>query len=968
MWKIDLQTKLVIEGVKLKCSYKFCSRAVRVISLLLALTIAIAGSGSLAGNEQSISVPIPMLPELAQTPQTIEKVLQLEAEGQKLFQKGEMDKALIKIQESYGLSLEMKYSEGEGRALTAMSELYLTRGQTVKAKELGENAVELLSESSDKKSLGRARVALAQCYFALDNPAWAANQLEQALKSFTQFGVNDSAEAARVMLISGSVLIKMGKVKEAIRFYQGACSYYEQAGNHDMSITTRINLASIMRELGWHVAGLEEAQKALEEARQSKGNALVPAALATVAIAQYNLGEFANARRSYEELLYLKSSNDLAIARLQCGYGHTLAGTGDLDAAKTEIEMALKILKAKGTPIEQAQALNTLACLEEAQGHRAKAVQLFTQALEVVALVQPKQDNFVMVMLQNLSAAESRSGDYRNAKGHLLSCFPLLKKVKDLFMEGRVYAALGEVCLALQDGPEAEKYLRAGITVSEKVNDDAALWRNYTNLAVLQLSVGQVAAAKESLSSALSYFRSPQAGYFPSPERLGFPTSRQDLGEKLVSLMVSHGQLDTALLAAEQLKDESFIIEWLHHGGDVKQFDRDAYNDLVNQRAHLHAAESSSSPDKMTKDWQAWLTRFRQLVSSNRALARLIAPLPVSSGEVMKGIQASHAVVIDYLVGGHSTTVFTIDNSGRLGASTLPVGREELQPQVSSLLVGAEAAEARVDRHTLLQLFHELFPDQVKAVLPTNPDQTVVILPDGVLYNLPFAALLDASGKYLVENHTLTLAPSLSAFCESPPPYSHDVSVLVAGEPNGSAGQNANSETDQITSLFQPDLVMNLSGKDAEINNLEEQVKGKAILHFASKQPLFDGNPQRAVLPILAGGKDSKEKITADRLFSLNLPSDLVIWSGTYVNSQDRDGNALKVFSRGLSYAGVRNVLMSLWVEPDAQRTSQLVDFYKGSQKGLNQAQSLRKAQLLALSKDPSPRLWAAFQLLGPGH
>jgi CHAT domain-containing protein len=44
-----------------------------------------------------------------------------------------------------------------------------------------------------------------------------------------------------------------------------------------------------------------------------------------------------------------------------------------------------------------------------------------------------------------------------------------------------------------------------------------------------------------------------------------------------------------------------------------------------------------------------------------------------------------------------------------------------------------------------------------------------------------------------------------------------------------------------------------------------------------------------------------------------------------------------------------------------------LIEFYKGKQEGLNQAQSLRKAQLLALSKDPSPKSWAAFQLLGPG-
>jgi CHAT domain-containing protein len=102
-------------------------------------------------------------------------------------------------------------------------------------------------------------------------------------------------------------------------------------------------------------------------------------------------------------------------------------------------------------------------------------------------------------------------------------------------------------------------------------------------------------------------------------------------------------------------------------------------------------------------------------------------------------------------------------------------------------------------------------------------------------------------------------------------------------------------------------------------------------------------------------------------LFELNLPSDLAVLSASSVNAKDYRGTGVQVFTRGLNYAGVRNVLMSLWVAPDPQRTSQLVDFYRSHNKGLSQAASLRKAQMLALSKDPSPRSWAAFQLLGPG-
>lgn len=98
------------------------------------------------------------------------------------------------------------------------------------------------------------------------------------------------------------------------------------------------------------------------------------------------------------------------------------------------------------------------------------------------------------------------------------------------------------------------------------------------------------------------------------------------------------------------------------------------------------------------------------------------------------------------------------------------------------------------------------------------------------------------------------------------------------------------------------------------------------------------------------------------------MPSDLIVWSASSVSSKDVRGNGVKIFSRGLNYAGARNVLMSLWAQPDTDRMDELVNFYKSKQAGLGPAQSLRKAQLSALSRDRSPRNWAAFQLLGPGN
>ena len=156
-----------------------------------------------------------------------------------------------------------------------------------------------------------------------------------------------------------------------------------------------------------------------------------------------------------------------------------------------------------------------------------------------------------------------------------------------------------------------------------------------------------------------------------------------------------------------------------------------------------------------------------------------------------------------------------------------------------------------------------------------------------------------------------------------------------------------------------------LAGRNADLGSLQEQVRNKAVVHLTSNTPLSSVNPMQSLIPIV--NSDGTKRVTADRLFSSHIPSDLMVMSSTSVNDKDLQGSAVQVFSRGLSYAGVRNVLMSLWVEPDNVRASELMDFYRGKQEGLNQAQSLRKAEMLSMAKDPSPRSWAAFQLLGPG-
>lgn len=942
--------------------------AVICFSLSLALPATTFSGAQAAGQparpKNSIEAVFELPPDREQTPETVAMVTKLLEDGKKCYEKSEFEKAISKFQEAYGLAREIKYNDGEGMALTEMCLFYQQKNQLPRARELGENALEVLANTSNRKALGQARVALARVYLCLDNTTIAMEQLDWALKDFANLSAADGQEIATVLMLAADIGLRTGHTREALQFYDAAATYIGQAGKTRSQIAIQIGIANMLLSTGYLMAAQEEAMKALSAARTSPKQDELASALNCVANTQYCLCEFAAARKSYEELLSLKIKDQPPLDRAIYieGYAFTLIATGDIELAKEYLNKALPIIKSQGSVAHRAQVYDALGVIDTIQGDYQNAIAHFKQALDAAAIATPKQPRLLIDITQNLAAAQTRAGENRNAKIHLGNAIAATntKTFKDPLVQGRTYAGLAEVCLNLKEYTEAETAVTKGLQLATRLNDDAALWRLYTSLAQIQMANGQ--PATESLSSALSYFRSPQAGDFATPAALVYPIRRDERAQELVSLLVANGMIEQALIAAEQLKEETFINEWVRRGGEVRQADRDIYIDMVTKRAHLHAAEATSAPSVVLKDWKDWVTRFQHIASENPSLARLIAPVPISLKEILKIVQSNKTAIVDYLVGTKSTVMFTLDASGRLTAYRLSVGKEELQKQVAALLVASGKTEetARATEHRLLQaLFAELLPEEARKVLPPNPDQTVVVIPDSVLFNLPFAALISPQGKYWIESHTLTMAPSLSVLMDSPR-YSGDMNLLVAAPKPGDA-----TESNEISSVFEPAQVVTLRGADSDIGKLQEQAKNSSIIHFASPLAIPSSNVLNSAVPLTSPAQGSK--VTANRLFELNLPSQLAVLSGTAVNAKDYKGHGVQVFTRGLNYAGVRNVLMSLWVAPDPVRTSELVEFYRSHNRGMSQAQSLRKAQMLALSKDPSPRSWASFQLLGPG-
>ncbi len=60
-----------------------------------------------------------------------------------------------------------------------------------------------------------------------------------------------------------------------------------------------------------------------------------------------------------------------------------------------------------------------------------------------------------------------------------------------------------------------------------------------------------------------------------------------------------------------------------------------------------------------------------------------------------------------------------------------------------------------------LQRLHQLLTQPVADLLPTEADVPIVFIPQGGLFLVPFPALMDAEGQFLISQHTIATAPSI---------------------------------------------------------------------------------------------------------------------------------------------------------------------------------------------------------------
>jgi CHAT domain-containing protein/tetratricopeptide (TPR) repeat protein len=375
-------------------------------------------------------------------------------------------------------------------------------------------------------------------------------------------------------------------------------------------------------------------------------------------------------------------------------------------------------------------------------------------------------------------------------------------------------------------------------------------------------------------------------------------------------------------------------------------------------------------------------------------MGSLLGSVVRNAADMTGALPDEHTALIEYVVAeGSPVTVFVVQRSG-LRARVLPPvdSLAERVARFGSLLESGASAE-KIGRSLGAALV-----DPALALL--DPAVTrVILVPDGSLHRLPFEALRLANGRYVIEAYSVGYAPSASAVAalarqKSQVQQASAARMLAIGNPavitrfvgaDGDASRDASVDDDaaalrrvralpalagaareaKLVARYAPASDVRV-GTDATAAFLKRtDLRNYRVLHFAAHALVDEQSVTRTALALAPGGGENGI-VGAGDLAALQLDADLVVLSacrsagGVLVG-----GEGVQGLTSPLLQAGARSVVATLWRIPDQGVVSLVESFYDGLSRGLPVADALRAAKLGALKRGDSPRVWAAFLVIG---
>ncbi|MDF5731327.1 MAG: CHAT domain-containing protein, partial [Rhizonema sp. PD38] len=554
----------------------------------------------------------------------------------------------------------------------------------------------------------------------------------------------------------------------------------------------------------------------------------------------------------------------------------------------------------------------------------------------------------------------------------------IAKAIGDRQWEARTLGNLGLAYYSLGDYKRAIDYHNQGLAIAKAIGDRQWEAASLNNIGLAQINSGNPKAAEGSLLKAIAVYESIRKDLGSNDAlKVSIFETQANSYQLLQQALVAQNRTTEALLVAEQGRAKAFI-------------------ELLAQRQQLSST-----------------------------------PVPLSIGQIQHIAKQQNATLVEYSIIWEDLYIWVVKPTGevtfqkvdlkkmnlglasedaRTAAATLAEGRGVANDVITGLVSKTRStlrttnSTASVDTtatvrplncrgNNCLQQMYQILIQPIAKQLPTNPDSRVIFIPHESLFLVPFAALQDSNHNFLIEKHTISIAPSIqvlelihqqklkSQSRQSAPQNSASVGIpgnaLIVGNPTmpsvspkiGEAPQpldplpGAQTEANMIAKLLNTQA---LTGNQATLAVVKQLLPTAKIIHLATHGLLDDlgeeGIPGKVAL---APSKGDDGLLSANELLNLKLNAELVVLSACDTGRGRITGDGVIGLPRAFITAGVPSIVVSLWQVPDESTAFLMPEFYRQLQHNPDKAHALRETMLATMKKYPNPSYWAAFIFIG---
>lgn len=823
-------------------------------------------------------------------------------------------------------------------------------------------AIREKTDRPDRVEVGMVLKNLALNEIEAGQYSKAEQHLTQALAIVEKALPPEHPFYATILISLGVSYYYRADFARAVPLFERGLELREKFSGHESAETAIAlqNLAAAYRELGQYQRARPLMQKALriEEAIFGPDNVDVGRILSNIGYLQIQIKDFKGAEASFLRMIaifekQLGPEAPLLTLGLQ-NLGDTYRRMEMFDKSERLLRRVLAINEKEGrnATLFGAMAIHNLGVLYKERGQYARAEQMFSRAMSLLEPIVGSDQSRTAAITIQIAFTRAAAGNVDGAVNALIQASQVREKT---FLQN---LSLGSERGKIEFLETYARELDATISIQSRMapNNPAAL-----HLAIETL-LRRKGRALDAMADAIQDLRRSS-----DPEDTRLLNELMDLRAQIASLSIKGSVDDRESPLPEQIQTLSEQSDALESAVSRRSTRfRNASAPIT-----LEAVQSAVPTD-------AALVEF--------ALFRTFNPRAVEQKCFGEPRYAA------YVVRQHTAPQFV--DLGR--ASVVDAAVETLRKALSDPTRNDVKALARkLDRLVMA-------PVRKRAGSPKH----LLISPDGALNLVPFGALVDETGRYLIETYAISyltsgrdlLRLSSASEAKSQPAIVADPDF---GDAHGDAHGDAIAATRDIVQIgareFTPltgtseearDLAALLPEACVYTRNLAtetaiKQFASPRILHIAT-HGFFVAPTQASDLenPLLRSGlalagantfstEPDDGVLTALEVAGLDLGgTDLVVLSACNTGVGDI-GTSEGVYGlrRALVLAGSKNQMMSLWSVSDSATRDLMIAFYKHLLAGEDCAAALQHVQLRMIGdpKTSHPFYWAGFIESGAG-